>query len=401
MIRHCIYAVDKNPLAVDLCKVALWIESHSPGLPLSFLDHHVKCGDSLVGIDNLDHLQAGIPDGAFKAIGGDDKAAATAYRRRNRVERRGQLGLGTDPAGLAAWAEDFETFADLEERSPDDVQAKADLYAQLRGDSTRWWDYKTACDLWTYAFFVPLRPSGSDGLARVPTTNDVRDALAGSTRLARLIGVAAETAQTQRFFHWPLEFPDVFQRGGFDVVLGNPPWDQVQLDPREFFETRRPSISRQPNMAARNRAIRALAETHPALHSEYRSALRIADGTKQFIHASGRYPRTSFGRLNTAPLFAEQSLALAARAGRVGVIVPSGIATDSFNQHFFSSLVNSRLLVSLFDFENREGVFPGVHRSYKFCLLTLTARGARGRRRSLLFSCTNRSSLRSVIGASP
>ena len=373
VIRHCIYAVDKNPLAVDLCKVALWIESHSPGLPLSFLDHHVKCGDSLVGVSDLDQLHAGIPDGAYKPIGGDDKAAATRYRKRNARERSGQLGFGHDPAAPAEWAEDFETFASLDERSPDEVQAKEDLYAQLRGRGTLWWDYRTACDLWTYAFFAPLQPAGTDGLGRVPTTNDVRDAGAGGTRPARLIGAATEAAQKQRFFHWPLEFPDVFERGGFDVVLANPPWDQVQLDPREFFATRCQTISEQPNMAARNRATSALAETHPRLYAEYRSAVRVADGSKQFIHASGRFRERAFGRLNTAPLFAEQSRAFAAPDGRVGTIVPTGIATDSFNQHFFSDLVSSRSLVSLFDFENREGIFPGVHRSYKFCLLTLTA----------------------------
>ena len=96
VIRHCIYAVDKNPLAVDLCKVALWIESHSPGLPLSFLDHHVKCGDSLIGVADLDHLHAGVPDGAYKAISGDDKAAATSL---SEAQRQGREGSGQPRCG--------------------------------------------------------------------------------------------------------------------------------------------------------------------------------------------------------------------------------------------------------------------------------------------------------------
>jgi hypothetical protein len=78
VIRRCIYAVDKNPLAVDLCKVALWIEGHASGLPLSFLDNHVKNGDSLVGIFDLGVLEAGVPDGAYAAVTGDDKKVASA-----------------------------------------------------------------------------------------------------------------------------------------------------------------------------------------------------------------------------------------------------------------------------------------------------------------------------------
>ena len=374
VIRHCIYAVDKNPLAVDLCKVALWIESHSPGLPLSFLDHHVKCGDSLVGVADLDHLHGGIPDGAYKPISGDNKAAAASYRKRNAQERKGQSSLAAGAAAPTEWASDIEVFAGLEERSPDEVQAKEDLYAQMRSSGTRWWDVKTACDLWTYAFFAPLQPTGPDGLDRIPTTNDVRNILAGRRTAPRLFGEANAASASHPFFHWPLEFPDVFERGGFDIVLGNPPWDQIQLDPREFFATRELSISEQPNMAARNKAIRALSRKNPALHAKYESAVRAIDGVKKFVHGSDRFPKTSYGRLNTAPLFGEHSQALMAANGRVGVIVPTGISTDSFNQYFFSNLVNSRLLVSLLDFENREGIFPDVHRSYRFCLLTLTGR---------------------------
>jgi N-6 DNA Methylase len=91
VIRHCLYAVDKNPLAVDLCKVALWVEGHAPGLPLSFLDHHIRCGDSLVGVFDLDVLKAGIPDAAFKQLTGDDRAVCAELRKRNKRERDAPL----------------------------------------------------------------------------------------------------------------------------------------------------------------------------------------------------------------------------------------------------------------------------------------------------------------------
>ncbi len=84
VVRHCLYAVDRNPLAVDLCKVALWIEGHNTGRPLSFLDHHVKLGDSLIGVFDLKVLEKGIPDDAYKPLTGDDKQVAKDLKKRNR-----------------------------------------------------------------------------------------------------------------------------------------------------------------------------------------------------------------------------------------------------------------------------------------------------------------------------
>ena len=231
VVRNCIYAVDKNPLAVDLCKVALWIEGHAAGLPLGFLDHHIKCGDSLVGVGDLSVLTNGIPDDAYKTVTGDDKEAAKLYRQRNKQERTGQrsMVLETPQAISVKLGDDFAVFGALDERSPTDVQAKEDLYQQLRGPGTRWWDVKTACDLWTYAFFAPLRAAGADGLDHVPTTDNVRNALSGRRFRPRLEGEAIAASEVHPFFHWPLEFPDVFERGGFDVVLSNPPWGQKEI----------------------------------------------------------------------------------------------------------------------------------------------------------------------------
>ena len=227
VIRSCIYAVDKNPLAVDLCKVALWMEGHSAGLPLSFLDHHVKCGDSLVGVFDLDVLTDGIPDDAYKPVTGDDKHVASAIRKRNKAERQGQLGLApVDVAGAPAnLAVQFAELARREERAPDDVHAKEQLYERLRAQGSEWWKYKVACDLWTAAFFTPLRPTDGAQPDLVPTTDTVRRFLAQPDAAhGQVVGSGVGLAGKQRFFHWPLEFPDVFAAGGFDVVLGNPPF---------------------------------------------------------------------------------------------------------------------------------------------------------------------------------
>ena len=120
MVRNCIYAVDKNPLAVDLCKVALWIEGHAAGLPLGFLDHHIKCGDSLVGVSDLSALTNGIPDDAYKTVTGDDNEAAKLYRQRNKQERAGQRSmiLETPQAISVKLGEDFAVLGRLTSAAP-------------------------------------------------------------------------------------------------------------------------------------------------------------------------------------------------------------------------------------------------------------------------------------------
>ena len=361
VVRNCIFAVDKNPLAVDLCKVALWIEGHAAGLPLGFLDHHVKCGDSLVGVSDLSVLAEGIPDGAYKAVTGDDRQAATHYRRRNRQECTGQQRLvpGAPEISTTALAQDFATFGELEEPTPAEVLAKEELYAQLRESGGAWWRMKTACDLWTYAFFAPLQAAGAGGLDPVPTTGNVHAALLGRGTDQWLRGQANAASQENSFFHWPLEFPDVFESGGFDVVLGNPPWERIKLQEKEFFGTRDRDIATAPNKAARDRLIRRLPEHNPALAEEFARAVHDSESTSRFVRGSDRFPLTGRGDVNTYSIFAETARTICGPTGKVGMIVPSGIATDDTTKVFFADLVDRRSLVSLYDFENREKVFPG------------------------------------------
>ena len=374
VVRRCIYAVDKNPLAVDLCKVALWIECHNPGRPLGFLDHHVKCGDSLVGVTDLAVLNEGIPDAAYKAVTGDDKKVATWYRKRNKRERTtGQQRLASElpPLDTERMAGDFAAFGEMEEGNAADVQAMQDLYLSLQNEENRR-RLTMACDLWTYAFFAPLEDIQSNEREDVPTTDDIRRVCNGQSIGSQLEVQAGQASKLYSYFHWPLEFPDVFENGGFDVILGNPPWDQVQLDPREFFTTSDSDVANKLNMATRNNAIESLKQTNPTLYSEYQHAVKNIKSMQKFIHSSGRFPKTSFGRLNYAPLFAEHSRDLQHPTGRAGIIVPTGIATDSFNSAFFANLVIPKSLVSLFDFENRKKIFPGIDSRLKFCLLTLS-----------------------------
>jgi hypothetical protein len=175
------------------------------------------------------------------------------------------------------------------------------------------------------------------------------------------------------FFHWEVEFPQVFGResGGFDVVLGNPPWERVKLQEKEFF-VGQPEIIRARNAAQRKRLIAALAQDDPTLHSEWLAALRRSEGESHLVRSTGRYPLCGRGDVNTYSVFAELMRSLVSGRGRVGCITPSGIATDYTTAAFFSDLVTRGSLVSLFDFRNHDGLFYDVgHRRFKFCLMTL------------------------------
>ncbi len=204
-------------------------------------------------------------------------------------------------------------------------------------------------------------------------------------------------ATQYQFFHWHLAFPDVFRVpgpgeqpdndqigwiGGFDVVLGNPPWEQTQLEEKEWFAIRRPDIARASTGTARKRMIGALRLEDPALHDEYLDALREADGVSHLVRSSGRYPLTGRGRTNTYALFAESNRMILRSTGRFGCIVPTGIATDATTQYFFRDLTDTGTLASLYGFDNRLKLFPAVGSMITFCLLTLTgpsrpaARGA-------------------------
>jgi len=234
VISHCIYAVDKNPLAVDLCKVALWIESHAPGKPLAFLDDRVRWGDSLIGVLDPAVLKQGIPDEAFEPLSGDDQGLARSLKARNRDERRGQISMVFEPERQIADAlKARQAIVSLPDDTPDQVRRKAEAYQKFHAQGSQWWQMQTLYHLWTAAFFQPFTPSppsqygreaGGKGEVSI-TTEALRRYQRTHNLDGRLVGKAWQAALDQRnpFFHWHLEFPEVFAQGGFDVILCNPP----------------------------------------------------------------------------------------------------------------------------------------------------------------------------------
>ncbi|WP_179147495.1 Eco57I restriction-modification methylase domain-containing protein [Cylindrospermopsis raciborskii] len=372
VIQNCIYGVDINPLAVDLCKVGLWIEGFCSGKPLNFLDHRIKCGNSLVGVLDLECLEEGIPDGAFKAISGDDKKIVTGVKKRNKREL-GSLQL------VMPWFEEreetreeymekAEVLGEVSEIDPESIKEKSSKYEELRSDM--WSDY-SACNLWTAAFFISITEKT---LELLPTNSILMELLKGNLSSAEIIKNSNELAKKYHFFHWQLEFPEVFKNGGFDCVLGNPPWERIKIQQKEFFASRSNEIATAKNKAAREKLIKELPQKNPQLAQEFEQASHDAEAQNKFIRESGRFPLTAVGDVNTYSIFAETARNLIKEDGRVGIIVPTGIATDDTCKMFFGDLVKQEHLASLYDFENREAIFIAVHRSYKFCLLGISKR---------------------------
>lgn len=230
VIRHCIYGVDKNPLAVELCKVALWLEAHNPGEPLNFLDHHIKCGDSIVGLAHREELEKGIPNEAFKALPGDEKEIASAFLKRNKQERKTredkaagvQLAISeTIENSVQESMDEYRALAKLSETTPEEIWAKQRAYKKfLDGKGYSW--LKAMADTQIAQFFIPKTADNKD---RLMTDADFRTMLSGYAGWQSLkTAKAMVVSQQKRFFHWFIEFPEVFQRGGFDCILGNPPF---------------------------------------------------------------------------------------------------------------------------------------------------------------------------------
>lgn len=391
VVSHCIYGVDVNPLAVELCKVALWIETIDPDRPLGFLDHYIKCGNSLIGATPKS-LEKGIPDDAFKPVEGDDKKVASFIRNKNKQERKGQRDIFAPVEEKLGWqtaAEDFKAWGQLPEEAFGEVCEKVARYGALV-EKPAYQHEKQVADLWTAAFFWPL---SKETVATVPTEDVFRKFEGGNFELKLEMRERLEQlAKKHPFFHWHLEFPEVFAQnggGGFDCVLGNPPWERIKLQEKEFFAQKDPEIATAPNAADRKKLIAQLPETNPGLWMDFLEAKRTSECESHFMRASDRYPLSAVGDINTYQIFAGLARDLVAKNGRAGIVIPSGIATDDSNKQFFADLTEKHAIVSLYDFENREGTFADVHRSYKFCLLTVGGTNAAPKRADFAFFLTN------------
>lgn len=407
VIQKCIYAVDYNPDAVELCKVVLWIEGYCAGKPLSFLDHHIRCGNSVIGVTNLDVLLEGVPKEAFTA---DDKVTKKKIIELNKralndvaLLRDGQSAgfsltlfnndiaiqtIDNEQVGLAGKVREINA---LPEDSLLQELTKQSKWEDLM-NSPRVECLRRACDIYAYSYYKQFKAedfvSEIDEMTEtftsfdLPYTRTVYNALQEIKYLdfteeeKEGLQVLPDSfkkevnnvAKENRFFHWCVEFPEVFaDGGGFDVMCGNPPWDKLQMEDEKWFVGKDESIVNAANQSARNKKIAQLEKDNPALFREYIAARESVASQSKYIKYSARFNLTNRGKIELSSLFAEVCMNFSKETW--GLVIPTSIAFGDSTKYFFEKLVIENRLVSLYDFENKEVLF-NIHRMYKFCLLT-------------------------------
>jgi len=375
VVAHCIYGVDKNPMAVELAKTALWLEAYTPDRPLTFLDHHLRCGDALLGILDPAILENGIPDKAFNALSGDNKDVVKVLKKANRDALKAIEKSKSSMHFMRSL--DLEITAETRslEVLPDDtleaIAVKRAAFAQVEAHAAQS-RARIAADLFVAAFVLPKT---LDNQPLVPTSQDLWLVMNGSAPRPGVQVAAMHAAHAAQAFHWQLAFPQIFSDGnnektGFDVLLGNPPWEVSQMGEEEYFAARAPSIAALSG-DKRKRAIAALEAETPVLWHNYLGDCQRIEACNTFFRESGRFPLTAFGKLNTYPLFAETFSQLMNEHGRAGFIVPSGIGTDDSTKRYFQFVVENRRLISFVGFDNAKRIFPSVHPDTPFALVTI------------------------------
>ncbi|MFW6721966.1 Eco57I restriction-modification methylase domain-containing protein [Streptomyces sp. MAR4 CNY-716] len=407
VVAQCVYGVDLNPMAVELAKVSLWLEALEPGKALGFLDAHIKHGNGLVGATPALMLD-GIPSKAFKAVEGDDAKYAKALEKQNENERRGQSGLfevvAEPKVSNTAFASGLRRITAAPSDELREVHAQQAAYEDWRADEG-YVHARHLADAWCAAF---MWRKAKD--APPPVTHEVFRALGdpeGSSASAATHEEIDRLRDLYRFFHWHLEFPEVFTvpegadaragagvdpatgwSGGFSCVVGNPPWDKVDFEDKKYFSVVEPSIAAIAGTARRTRIAEWEAENEKAGNPEagrrYRQARRMVKSTFLFASGSGVFPLCAKGltvkgvtMLQFDQLFAERFASIAAPRSRFGCIIPTAIATSAGAQHLFSDFTRRGAVAALYDFENRKQIFVGVDSRYKFCLLSLVGRELR------------------------
>ena len=371
VLKRCIYGVDKNPLTVELAKVSLWLHSFTVGAPLSFLDHHLRCGDSLVGLRIADagpELRRLGGLFAAAAITGAEEAAAGMQRIEDMSD-----------ADIAEVRESAELFRDVEDATSN-LNRVLDVLTGLRWLTAGMKARERKAAEAPVAAALSLQPENafhvlSQGLASAENGSDGAAApLSGG--FAELVRDAQAAANSEGFLHWEAAFPGVWRKwqdqqpaGGFDAVIGNPPWDRIKLQEVEWFASRSPELALAPTAAARRSGFQRLREEGSPLAGEFDTAKDRADRMGSIARSSGDYPLLGGGDINLYSLFVERAMGLVKPDGMVGLLTPSGIYADRNAADFFRSISTGGRIAGLYDFENRKVFFPDVHASLKFCAL--------------------------------
>ncbi len=336
--QRCLYGVDRNPVAVQLARLSLWLCTLAPERPLTFLDHHLQVGDSLIGASADDVSRP--PPGAARSR--PPRGRETSLPLLD-LEDIGPAIRGVLPARLQV--------ASMPDESLAVVREKERILARITGSSSPLSAWRAAADLWCgFAFRGGNRDSNARLYAALADAILLGRSPLSAATADRWLGEGRAVAAARRFFHWTLEFPEVFYApdgapaagAGFDAVIGNPPWDMVRDD----------NEGRDARTAARE----------------------DAGGLLRFVRSSGVYRAQGNGHANLYQLFVERAFRLTRSGGRMGLVVPWGLAADAGCAALRRLLLDHSQIDSWVGFENTAAIFP-IHRSVRFLLVTASVGG--------------------------
>ncbi|UYP44195.1 hypothetical protein NEF87_000480 [Candidatus Lokiarchaeum ossiferum] len=391
VLQNCIYGVDKNSLAVELCKISLWLRACVKDKPLNYLDNHIKCGNSLIGFGkNPESLL--ISDKNFKALKGNKQTGIESENKKlwNEIKKQVQDELKNlkktkaKPGTLTKFLpgqelkldiKKFQEISNMTENSIEEINLKKKKYTECFNREI-YKSLKYYADAWTASFFWPLEEKNVRFIDyKYPNNTLLNDLKNGRiiSKSQKILENISEISKQYQFFHWYLEFPEVFdkKKQGFDLILGNPPWDVIEFKENEFFIGKDLEITQAGNQSKRRELIKSRKNTNHSLWKTYKQNYNQLLKEKHFYSQSNFYFYTAKGKMNLYPLFTEKFSNLLTKQGRLGYIVPSKLITNYFMQDFFNKLVNEKKIISLFDFNNKENLFRGISSQQKFCLISL------------------------------
>ncbi|QEE14481.1 N-6 DNA methylase [Promethearchaeum syntrophicum] len=386
VLQHCIYGVDLNPMAIELAKISLWLKASVKNRPLTFLDNHLKLGNSLIGFSKKKEIGS-IPIKSYNIVIGEKKTGIPNENRENLDKARGRLKTfkissekDTKKTIQTTLLEPFEKSDNLiksaekiYEMNEDNLleqNRKIECYLKLKNTKS-YINLNLQANLWTSSFFWNFRKKF---VAITPTDKEINYAKKGILKNNSDIVIEVERlAKNYGFFNWFLEFPEVFQsdNSGFDCILMNPPWDVLVLLENEFFAGKSDYIINSQNRAERQLKIKELKEKNRELHDLYVSEFSRIKKTSHYFKFSKFYEKSSYGSLNLFALFIERSLSLINKSGNIGTIVPTTLITGDNLKSLFQYLYLKLKLKYAFNFINRLKIFP-IGDKIQFSLITIS-----------------------------
>jgi hypothetical protein len=362
VLKRCIYGVDKNHMAVELAKVSLWLHTFTVGAPLSFIDHHLRCGDSLFGewVKN-----------SYDLVSLYNAPLFLNEPMREAIDTAAGMEL------IAKLTDAEITEAHLSKRTFEGVLRKTHPMNSmlLFIHALRWLEVKdkqskTAInEFFDGQYGDPIKIISGKGKPKIVNENEIFE------RFMEIFNEAKTLIKEERFMNWQLTFPEIWSDwnsgeliGGFDAIVGNPPWDKMKLQQVEWFASRDRQIAMMQRASDRKKAVTRLEKEEAPLALDYKKAEARSFNALKRARESGDYPLLSGGDVNLYSLFVERAMKLLKPHGMAGLLVPSGIASDKTASVFFGKVAKEQRLKSLYDFENKKVFFPDVHASFKFCV---------------------------------